>query len=598
MNEEIFDAISDQLGKSGVTVFSKMDGSIVVTLPDSDEKLADCKDNGDGTLSYTLYLGNGESEGGSGTPDEFRDHVVKALDSWIECVPYEDFSTHPEYCRAVAESRSDIMGRSLFEMGLSDEQADAIMEVVNILFEGTNSVTVNIDGKTLEGTSFNDLVKRNKPFLTRKWLIKQLRDSGADLSKFDMKTTGNKDLSAELGRMPSEDELNSFVQQYKQFAETETIQTDDDVLGSAWNQFDKATGGTSGKTVGKNKTTTAVLDNETPIESGEADDYDEELGHQETRTVEDAIAEDKSEKHLGDITGSDSSDFKVKEIVVEETPDDEKEKDNNKKGKTKKSKGKEEEAITIKDVEPDGSPDTIEDTQEPTDIVSKWSGDASELGSGTMNPNYSYPEISIAKVEEKAAELKESFNDILTAIPSIKSRPASLVLQLMFGKSTPDAGVRGAVLRLICGDQEALSKIERGEGILNADRATPALRKEMSDALNTELVQSAVARVQEAFTDFADFIKYMLPEAYDEACGVESGSAQSADGNIEFVDTDFVNLFRSILFDKEIPFGGYPWSVVEKMCTDMGSIMKLSTPKGTAAGTRPVNSGIKQKVTA
>ena len=140
-----------------------------------------------------------------------------------------------------------------------------------------------------------------------------------------------------------------------------------------------------------------------------------------------------------------------------------------------------------------------------------------------------------------------------------------------------------------------LAKIESGDGILNADKATPAMRKELSDALNTELVQSAVARVQEAFADFADFIKEILPEAYDEACGVEPGSVQSAYGHIEDVDDDFVNLFRSILFDKKLPFGSYPWSVIEKMCTDMSGIMKLSKVGTELSRTRHTSTAAKQK---
>ena len=69
MNEEIFDNISDLLAKSGVTVSKKIDGSIVVSLPDRSEKLADCTDDGDGTISYTMYLGDGTEEVGSGTPE-------------------------------------------------------------------------------------------------------------------------------------------------------------------------------------------------------------------------------------------------------------------------------------------------------------------------------------------------------------------------------------------------------------------------------------------------------------------------------------------------------------------------------------------------
>ena len=95
MNEEIFDSISGLLAKSGTTVSKNLDGSIVVSLPDSSEKLADCTDNGDGTVSFKLYLGDGNEDTGSGTPEEFKEHVLNALDSWIDYVPYDQFAVEP-----------------------------------------------------------------------------------------------------------------------------------------------------------------------------------------------------------------------------------------------------------------------------------------------------------------------------------------------------------------------------------------------------------------------------------------------------------------------------------------------------------------------
>ena len=194
MNEEIFDSISDLLAKSGTTVSKNIDGSIVVSLPDSSEKLADCTDNGDGTVSYTMYLGDGTEEVGSGIPEEFKEHVLDALDSWIDYVPYDQSSVEPnvsvEYRRAIGESRDDAMRRSLFEMGLEDDQAEAIIEVANALMEASSSVSLTIDNMPLEGKSFDDLVERNKPFLTKKWLIKQLKDKNVDLGDLDLKKAG------------------------------------------------------------------------------------------------------------------------------------------------------------------------------------------------------------------------------------------------------------------------------------------------------------------------------------------------------------------------------------------------------------------------
>ena len=576
MNDEIFDAISNQLDKSGVTVSKKLDGTILVTLPDSDMTLATCTDNGDGTLAYTLYLGDESNTSGNGTPDQFKSSVLDALDTWIEFVPYEQNSIEPsispEYRSAIGESRDDTMRRSLFEMGLEEDQADAIMEVAHVLLEA-NMVHVKVGSRDLTGTSLHEIAanKDNRPYLERQWILRELRLSNNLDASDRVASLGDlkKKIQAIPGkRVPTTDDLYALVKENSGTVEVEKIQTDDDVLGSAWNQFGGSKADSSNKVTGKNRTTSAVIDNEAPIESGESDDYDEELGHQETHTAFDDNAEEKSERSLGDVTGVDTTDFGVKEVVVE-------------KGKNGKN-GNETETVSVKDVEnPEGD---AEETNEemPGDIIAKWSGDASELGVSAIDPNYDLPEGAIAKVEEKATELKDSFSDIIEAIPSISSRPVSLVLQLMFGKPTPGAGVRGAVLRLINGDQATLAKIETGDGILNADKATPAMRKELSDALDTELVKSAIDRVQ---AEFADFIKEVLPEAYDEACGIESGSEQSAYGHIEDVDDDFVNLFRSILFDRKLPFGGYPWSVVEKMCTDLGSIMKIGKVTAVPTGT-------------
>lgn len=302
MNEEIFDTISDLLAKSGTTVSKKMDGSIVVSLPDSTEKLADCTDNGDGTVSYTMYRGDGAEEVGSGTPEEFREHVLDALDSWIDYVPYDQFSVEPhvsaEYRRAIGESREDAMRRSLFEMGLDYDQAEAIMGVANALMESGNYVSVNVDGKTLEGSTFENLVSRNEAYLTRRWLLKQIRENNVNVDGMDLKMTGiaalteklwqhehpGEDLDAmnpaekkaELEKVkPTKSQLEEYVDQFRSAAKTQTFQTDDDVLGS---NFDKKT-----KEKGASKDTAlraAVADNEDAIQSGEADDYDEEIeGH-------------------------------------------------------------------------------------------------------------------------------------------------------------------------------------------------------------------------------------------------------------------------------------------------------------------------------
>jgi hypothetical protein len=39
-------------------------------------------------------------------------------------------------------------------------------------------------------------------------------------------------------------------------------------------------------------------------------------------------------------------------------------------------------------------------------------------------------------------------------------------------------------------------------------------------------------------------------------------------------------MFRTFLFNKKCPFAGYPWYVVDKLCSNLGSIIKLSEPTG------------------
>lgn len=577
MNEEIFDSISDLLAKSGTTVYKNMDGSIVVSLPDSSEKLADCTDNGDGTVSYTMYLGDGTEEVGSGTPEEFKEHVLDALDSWIDYVPYDQSSAEPnvpaEYRRAIGESRDDAMRRSLFEMGLEDDQAEAIIEVANALMEASSSVSLTIDNMPLEGKSFDDLVERNKPFLTRKWLIKQLKDKNVDVGDLDLKKDGISVLVEKLmpalsadekknGGRPTKAQLKDFVEQYRSAAHTETIQGDDEVLGTAWNQFGKTAKDKTSKTGGKAKATTAVMDNETPIESGEADDYDEEIGYKEVNHGAGDEDELKSEQFIADNMGGAVS---VKDAVVTEK-------------KNKKGEVVSQQLDGFADIE-DGNADAEAEPSDDGDpMIKLWDGDASSIGREDLSDKYDIPAEALVQVESRTNQLKEAFNDILQSIPTIQSRPVSFVMQLLFGKA--GGGLRGTVLRLINGDQDTLQKIERGKGILDISKATPAQRKELEDAMNTDTVKNAIAKIQHEFAVYAAFIREILPVAYDEACNIESGSEQSAEGDVSEVAPDFVSMFRTFLFNKKCPFAGYPWNVVDKLCNKLGSVIKFSEPKG------------------
>lgn len=592
MNEEIFDSISNLLAKSGTTVSKSMDGSIVVSLPDSTEKLADCTDNGDGTVSYTMYRGDGGEEVGSGTPEDFKEHVLDALDSWIDYVPYDQFSVEPhvsaEYRRAIGESREDAMRRSLFEMGLEDDQAEAIIEVANALMEASSSVSLTIDKMPLEGKNFDDLVERNKPFLTKKWLIKQLKDKNVDLGDLDLKKAGISALVEKLmpalsdaekknGGRPTKAQLKDFVEQYKAAAHTETIQGDDEVLGTAWNQFGKTATDKTSKAGGKAKATTAVMDNETSIESGEADDYDEELGYREANHGAGDEDELKSEQFIADNMGDAVS---VKDAVVTEKK--------NKKGEVVSQK-----LDGFTDIEEDNVDTEAEPANDGDPMITLWDGDASSIGREDLSDKYDIPAGALEQVESKANQLKESFNDILQSIPTIQSRPVAFVMQLLFGKA--GGGLRGTVLRLINGDQDTLQKIERGKGILDISKATPAQRKDLEAAMKTDLVQNAIAKVQQEFADYAAFIREILPVAYDEACNIETGSEQSAEGDVSEVAPDFVDMFRTFLFNKKCPFAGYPWNVVDKLCNKLGSVIKFSEPTG---GSRAISGVLTGKTAA
>jgi hypothetical protein len=229
----------------------------------------------------------------------------------------------------------------------------------------------------------------------------------------------------------------------------------------------------------------------------------------------------------------------------------------------------------------------IEDTNVDTEaeavddgdpMIKLWDGDASSIGREDLSGKYDIPAEALEQVEARTSQLKESFNDILQSIPTIKSRPVSFVMQLLFGKA--GGGLRGTVLRLINGDQDTLQKIEHGRGIIDVAKATEAQRKELDAAMKTETVKNAIAKIQQEFADYAAFIREILPVAYDEACNIESGSEQSAEGDVSEVAPDFVNMFRTFLFNKKCPFAGYPWYVVDKLCNNLGSIIKLGEPTG------------------
>jgi len=561
MTEELFDSISTQLERSGVTVARKLGGDIIVSLPDSDETLAVCTDNGDGTMSYTMRLGDGTEDAGSGTPEEFRDRVLEALDSWIDYVPYDKDAVEPhvstEYRRSIGESRESAIRNSLFEMGLDDDQADAIMEAVGILYE-SSIVSVTINGKQVSGSSVNDIAmnKANRPFLKRQWVLSQFRKLGKTPSG---KLLSTDELINELGiEPPTDDDIVGFVKEHLGTMQEERTHTDDELLGTAWNKFGKSkkdlerSSLTAGRANDSDDKTDEVMANESRIKSGEKGDYDEEIGTAETHTNPNEDHAPVSKKEASEKYGIDLD---------------------------------EKNAI---------------DVSGKNDLKSMWDGDASTLGQvdafGARNggesvleeedrgSEYDIPEKAVAGVIAEAEKFKESLGDILQSIPSFGKLPAGFVLRMMFGR--PGAGLGGAVNDLYTGNQHALHKIEDGDGLLDASKATPDQRNQLEKALRTEVVRSAIKRVQDGFGDLADYIEEIIPAAYDEARGIEPDGEGSVRGRVDEVPADFINLFRTILYNKGVPFAGYPWSVVEKMCSKLSTILKLGKP---VAGGRKVS---------
>jgi hypothetical protein len=626
MNEEIFDSISDLLAKSGTTVSNKLDGSIVVSLPDSSEKLADCTDNGDGTVSYTMYRGDDTEEVGSGTPEEFKEHVLDALDSWIDYVPYDQFAVEPnvsvEYRRAIGESRDDAMRRSLFEMGLDYNQAEAIIGVANALMESGEYVSVNVDGKTMEGSSFENLVSRNEPYLTRKWLLKQIREKNVDVQGMDLKMSGisaltekiwqhdhpGEDLSAlspaektaELNKVkPTKAQLKEYVEQYRSAAQTQTFQTDDDVLG---NNFDKRT-----KEKDTSKDTAlraAVSGNEDAIQSGEADDYDDEIeghvGHLAANYTEDGRKISGSDEEASAEIGA-----SVKEI---------KDQDSNTKTDAQQRiikmlgdrgyKYPELGTLPIKtleqclfainkltakkkfnldtdaELEPgkllhkagytkDNGP-SDEDVRDEM-MKTLWVGDVNSLNS---KEPYEIPTDFIAMIEENAETLKNSFDEYLAIIPRLPRGTATrYVMDLLFG--APGNGVGGIVGGILNGDQTIMDKIAKGESLIDGSSMTPAQYNGISQALKNEVLSSAIRAVQDNLGNYIDIIVSGLPGAFDEAC-----NDNVSDYTYAAIDPEFVTMIRSILFGKQCPLAGYPWNAIDTLINDIGKVMTVSAPSG------------------
>lgn len=87
-------------------------------------------------------------------------------------------------------------------------------------------VSAVIGGRRFEGTNIGDLINRNKPFLTRAWLLSQIgNDSNIDPTKASMR-----ELAQAARKMPSDHDLKTFVQQNASDYRRNILQGDDDIF--------------------------------------------------------------------------------------------------------------------------------------------------------------------------------------------------------------------------------------------------------------------------------------------------------------------------------------------------------------------------------
>lgn len=86
--------------------------------------------------------------------------------------------------------------------------------------------TAVIGGRRLEGTNIGDLISRNKPFLTRAWLLSQIgNDSNIDPAKASIR-----ELAQAARKMPSDHDLKTFVQENASEYRRNILQGDDDIF--------------------------------------------------------------------------------------------------------------------------------------------------------------------------------------------------------------------------------------------------------------------------------------------------------------------------------------------------------------------------------
>ena len=598
MSEEIFNEISERLSTSGISVLSMPDGTISVSLPDSDTELGRCSDNGDGTVSYTLNCGDGSTDTGTGTPEEFVEHTCSTLDTWFDFVLYDSEAVEPgiskEYRTAIGESREGKMRSALLEMGLNVDQVDAVIGIRNAIYE-SSMVTVNINGKTVSGSSVPNIISRkeNKPFLTRQWALKELGLSPNDRSM------STQDMIKKIGKAPSQDDLANFVKSFLFTMETERVMTDDDVLASAKQSFGGMTKVDSSHAeraaAGASSSEETFNTDSAPV-SGESDDYDEEIHATGAKDSDGLVIDDKHTSQYaenvinkGDIAGSGFSIEGKGDIIDEE-------------GNVVDTDGEDEEVVV------DGT-----DADEPKEhsIADMWKGDLTTLADdvGDSMYNYSMPSESIQSMQNKVADASDKIvNEIATGLddvnafinkknqsiedPAKKLKPIDPALSQtlgrlsaeLFGRDRSDGKIGGIIGKILDGELNVLREVEAGKTLLNTG-LTPAQQKDFSFAINSGVFKSSIKSLQNVFRKLVNDMCKDIADAYDEARGVELGDIEngSVGGNISLVAPDFVTFIRALLSDDRVPFAGYPWDFITKLCTNLPAVLGNGTGSATTS---------------
>ena len=567
MPEELFDQISALMGKSGAGVSKKIDGTITVTLPDSDADLATCTDNGDDNVTYTLFLGDGSTEEGTGTVEDFAEHASSAIDTWLEFAPYDADAIEPgisqEYRTAIGESIDTKMRSSLYGLGLNRTQVEAVVEIANILFESAKEVTVTIKNRTISAPTVKQLVSANRRFLARQLCLEKLGMKVDDRRPLDeLAKEANVDIK-------DDDALSKFLEPYMDSMQenryqsyTEKYNEERDAFAGVRSDKDlekedkrRKEAEAKGEKVKPKFDETSIAGSDDDIaapESGEAEDYDEELGHADKKTEADLKKADKE-----DAKSDDASDDDEPTLMKEDTVGDELGSD-----------------VDVQEGENELSEDTID---------TMWSGDIDSLAEPEeLNFDYDVPVKVIKDVETQLNEINKqmlSYRDAFKTVPDPGIKRVGVEL---FGNGENTDPLGGIIGNILSGDRNTIrtlesnvdsfgdaSKKELFKTLFNAG-LTKAQEKEFKSALKSEVCADALNVIAQRFEDICSFLLKAIPDAYDEARGIEPYDSEngSADGHLSNVDPKFVKFLRQNLSSEGVGIAECPWSVLEVLCSD------------------------------